>query len=146
MSQQSYMGGGSHQTVFGCLDSLHTVCVLAAQYNQQSLSNGCLMRVTPLAVWGHKQPVQRLAQLVQEETALTHPNTTAQVRARAVRCGSFVYVYEECGQGALSWSGKTQNDIMGLLFSLTCLTLWSHFHVLPFSGNLLIKSTCNSVA
>jgi hypothetical protein len=51
----------------------------AAQHNQESLSNGSLMRVTPLAVWAHKQPVDVIAQHAMAEAALTHPNKTAHV-------------------------------------------------------------------
>jgi ADP-ribosylglycohydrolase len=54
--------------------------LLLLQHNQSSQSNGCLMRVTPLAVWAHQQPVDVIAQHAMDETALTHPNKIAQVR------------------------------------------------------------------
>lgn len=50
----------------------------AVQHNQRSLSNGCLMRVAPLAVWAHQQPADVIAQHAMAQTALTHPNKTAQ--------------------------------------------------------------------
>jgi hypothetical protein len=53
------------------------------QHNQESLSNGCLMRVTPLGVWAHKQPVDVIAQHAMADAALTHPNKTAQVGTAA---------------------------------------------------------------
>ena len=69
------------------------VCVLLAillllllllvllQHNQSSQSNGCLMRLTPLAVWAHQQPVEVIARHAMDETALTHPNKIAQARS-----------------------------------------------------------------
>lgn len=38
------------------------------------------MRVTPLAVWAHQQPTDVIAEHAMAQTALTHPNKTAQVR------------------------------------------------------------------
>jgi len=58
----------------------HVSALYFAQWNGQSLSNGCLMRVTPLAVWAHQQPTDIIAEHAMAQTALTHPNKTAQVR------------------------------------------------------------------
>ena len=60
----------------------------------QSKANGALMRVTPLAVWGHKLSDEQLADCARREAALTHPHVTCQVRsmhivgARAPSCGA----------------------------------------------------------
>ena len=39
------------------------------------------MRVTPLAVWGHKLSDDQLADCARREAALTHPNLTCQARS-----------------------------------------------------------------
>jgi ADP-ribosylglycohydrolase len=56
-------------------------CAFAAglQSNQDSLSNGCLMRITPLAIWSSRQPADVIAAHAAAETSLTHPQLTAQV-------------------------------------------------------------------
>ena len=38
-----------------------------------SQSNGSLMRILPLAIWGARLPVARLAEFAKQESALTHP-------------------------------------------------------------------------
>ena len=43
----------------------------------KSLSNGCLMRATPLAVWGHKLNKEELYQSVKLQTMFTHSHETA---------------------------------------------------------------------
>jgi hypothetical protein len=43
------------------------------------------MRVTPLAVWASQQAADVIAQHAMEQTALTHPNKTAQVRQPSSR-------------------------------------------------------------
>lgn len=47
------------------------------QHTRASESNGCLMRITPLAVWGHKLPKEQLYQAVKLQTSLTHSNQIA---------------------------------------------------------------------
>ena len=44
-----------------------------------SLSNGCLMRITPLAVWGHKLSSEDLFEAVRLQTAFTHSHPFAHV-------------------------------------------------------------------
>ncbi|DBA80145.1 TPA: hypothetical protein ACH3X2_007620 [Trebouxia sp. C0005] len=48
----------------------------AAATNMGSKANGALMRITPLAVWGHKLSQHDLVQAVQSDAQLTHPNKT----------------------------------------------------------------------
>jgi hypothetical protein len=55
---------------------------LTMQYNHGSLSNGCLMRITPLIVWGHALPAAQLAAAACGDASLTHSNPTAQVWGR----------------------------------------------------------------
>ncbi|WIA34941.1 hypothetical protein OEZ86_013222 [Tetradesmus obliquus] len=55
----------------------------AAEANQDSLSNGCLMRITPLAIWSSRQPADVIAANAAAETALTHPQQTAQLATGA---------------------------------------------------------------
>lgn len=45
--------------------------------NQGSQSNGCLMRITPLAVWGYRLSKEDLYKAVLYETRLTHCNEVA---------------------------------------------------------------------
>ena len=49
------------------------------QSNMNSKANGALMRITPLAVWGHQLSEGQLAQAAREDAKLTHPNQTCQV-------------------------------------------------------------------
>jgi len=60
-----------------------TVIECATQRNFYSLSNGCLMRASSLAIWGHKLPLEKLKQFSFLETALTNPNPITQ---QAVLC------------------------------------------------------------
>jgi hypothetical protein len=54
----------------------------AMQNNEDSLSNGCLMRIAPMAIWSSRQPVDVIAANAAAETSLTHPQQTAQVGSR----------------------------------------------------------------
>ena len=59
------------------------------QGSMQSKANGALMRVTPLAVWGHALPDDQLADCARREAALSHPNVTCQAcgpRSSTVAC------------------------------------------------------------
>lgn len=51
----------------------------AVQRNQESKSNGCLMRCAPLAVWGHRLDAQQLAAAARADCRLTNPNHSCQV-------------------------------------------------------------------
>ena len=44
-----------------------------------SKANGALMRITPLAVWGHKLSQHDLVEAVKSDGQLTHPNKTCLV-------------------------------------------------------------------
>jgi hypothetical protein len=59
---------------------------LAPQENGGSLSNGCLMRASTLAVWACQEPVPRIAAAARADASLTHPNRIAQVRRLQGRC------------------------------------------------------------
>ena len=41
------------------------------------------MRATPLAIWGHQLDQPQLAAACQQDTALTHPKQSCQVRCGA---------------------------------------------------------------
>ncbi len=75
-------GAGHYASSRSCcyVTTSHEALVLA-QGSMQSKANGALMRVTPLAVWGHKLSDEQLADCVRREAALTHPNVTCQVRS-----------------------------------------------------------------
>jgi len=46
----------------------------------KSQANGALMRIAPLAVYGHCMPPETLAGFAQQEARLTHSNQICQVR------------------------------------------------------------------
>ncbi len=52
--------------------------------NRDSEANGALMRQSPLAIWGHILPEDRLADALWQDTALTHPNQVCQDASAAV--------------------------------------------------------------
>jgi len=52
--------------------------------NRESEANGALMRQSPLAIWGHALPQDRLADALWQDTALTHPNHVCQDASAAV--------------------------------------------------------------
>uniref|UniRef100_A0A6B2LBX6 ADP-ribosylhydrolase ARH3 n=1 Tax=Arcella intermedia TaxID=1963864 RepID=A0A6B2LBX6_9EUKA len=54
-----------------------TVIECAKSKNMKSISNGCLMRATSLAIWGHKLPIEQLKEISYLETSLTNPNPLA---------------------------------------------------------------------
>lgn len=45
--------------------------------NRESASNGCMMRSTPIAVWGSGLSKEEFRQITQSEVQLTHPNQTS---------------------------------------------------------------------
>ena len=47
---------------------------LQGQPKLESQANGALMRQSPLAIWGHTLPPDKLAEIVQADTRLTHPH------------------------------------------------------------------------
>lgn len=57
-----------------------------SEVTHKSTSNGCLMRITPLAVWGCRLSPSDLYEAVLYQTALTHTNPIAIE-------GCFLYCY-----------------------------------------------------
>lgn len=55
-----------------------------AVVNAQSEANGSLMRQSPLALWGYMLPPETLADVVQRDASLTHPNRVCTDAACAV--------------------------------------------------------------
>ena len=53
-------------------------CKKAALKKADSCSNGGLMRVSPIAVWGYQLSNEEIATAVKEEQSLTHANSLAQ--------------------------------------------------------------------
>jgi ADP-ribosyl-[dinitrogen reductase] hydrolase len=60
----------------------------------KSLSNGCLMRITPLAVWGHKLSKDDLYLAVKYQTMFTHANPTA-INATYLYCYAIKLLIKE---------------------------------------------------
>eukprot|EP01022_Parablepharisma_sp_SALTPOND_P013207 TRINITY_DN1742_c0_g1_i1.p1 TRINITY_DN1742_c0_g1~~TRINITY_DN1742_c0_g1_i1.p1 ORF type:complete len:421 (-),score=13.92 TRINITY_DN1742_c0_g1_i1:30-1292(-) len=50
----------------------------ALERNMHSESNGCMMRITPLVIWGHKLSDEDLDAAVRADVSLTHPNEIPQ--------------------------------------------------------------------
>ena len=57
------------------LDHAHAARAAA---NQASQANGALMRISPLAIFGHAAPPGELAQWAREDAKLSHPNPVCQ--------------------------------------------------------------------
>mmetsp|Transcript_5352 Transcript_5352/g.9828 ORF Transcript_5352/g.9828 Transcript_5352/m.9828 type:complete len:356 (-) Transcript_5352:1183-2250(-) len=78
-----------------------SVAILAAQQgSQDSQSNGCLMRATPLCVWAYKLSDNHVAEAAILECSMTHPNLT-------VNCACACYAL------AISHLIKNPNDRLG---------------------------------
>ena len=67
----------------------------AAKQAEASQSNGCLMRVSPLAVFCHRLPMQETFTAVCEEVKLTHSNLTVQLA-----CAFYVLLAAELIKGS----------------------------------------------
>lgn len=89
--------------------------------NGSSKSNGSLMRISPLGVFGHALPTDTLAEMSRQESLLTHPNRSCQdacavftvAVAHAVRTGdSRRAIYD----AALAWAeANAGNEVLGWL-------------------------------
>ncbi|KAF6253657.1 ADP-ribosylation/Crystallin J1 [Scenedesmus sp. NREL 46B-D3] len=93
----------------------------AAQHNQNSLSNGCLLRLTPLAIWSSRQPTDVVAANAAAETSLTHPQQTAQV-ASAAYCIVIAHLinHSKDAQGAIAAANTwLQNGLAAALQQVT---------------------------
>ena len=68
-----------------------------------SLSNGCLMRVTPLAVWSHKLSPQNIYKVCRIDTKCTHGNLTA-IKVVSTYCVGIAHLLNHWGdrKGALT--------------------------------------------
>jgi ADP-ribosyl-[dinitrogen reductase] hydrolase len=72
-----------------------TASVAAQAASTESQANGSLMRVSPLAIWGHALQPEKLAALARADSALTHPHKTCRdaaavftvTAAHAIRSG-----------------------------------------------------------
>ncbi len=71
----------------GCVraqDGLEQRLARVARQAASSQANGALMRAAPLAVWGHRLPVETLAACARADARLSHPSPVCQVRWRLV--------------------------------------------------------------
>lgn len=66
------MRGGARGLPYEVADSMR------AAANRDSKSNGSLMRISPLGVFGHALPAATLAEMARQESLLTHPNPACQ--------------------------------------------------------------------
>jgi len=58
-------------------DSYNAICKAAKSKNHGSQSNGCLMRILPLCIWGLRMKEEDLKRAIRLETQITHSNETA---------------------------------------------------------------------
>jgi ADP-ribosylglycohydrolase len=63
---------------------------IRARADQQTQANGSLMRISPLAVWGHGLPRLELARLAARDSTLSHPSAPCQAA-----CGVFTATIAE---------------------------------------------------
>lgn len=52
----------------------HTMTTAAAHSCMESKSNGSLMRATPIGIWAHRQATEKIADIAQLDSCLSHPN------------------------------------------------------------------------
>lgn len=94
-----------------------TMLECAAKRNHASLSNGALMRATPMAIWGYKLPIEQLKELSFFETALTSPN---EIMKTAVFCYRLSITHLLKHQGdykgafdlALEWATRLNPEVV----------------------------------
>ena len=105
------------------------------QVNMASKANGALMRITPLAVWGHKLSQRDLVAAAAADAQLTHPNKVCLVSSAAFQQWSFrclamhnhSYLLPE-PRSAASTSSCTDTDF--IVFAqhwLRCMKAFSFF-------------------
>ncbi|MGI5836668.1 MAG: inositol monophosphatase family protein [Chloroflexota bacterium] len=69
------VGGTTRNALQATLENIGSHATLAKRAaNAKSQDNGSLMRISPLAIWGHHLPPHRLADLAGEDSSITHPN------------------------------------------------------------------------
>ncbi|KAL4443436.1 hypothetical protein ABPG75_011173 [Micractinium tetrahymenae] len=71
----------------------------AARYSSESQANGALMRVAPLAVWGHRLPPAELAEHAAADARLSHPNQAC-CDASAAYCIAVAHLIASPGDAA----------------------------------------------
>jgi ADP-ribosylglycohydrolase len=52
-----------------------TSYIASKKYNEQSQSNGSLMRITPLAIWTYNLSDEEKYKAITHDVRMTHPNT-----------------------------------------------------------------------
>jgi len=57
----------------------HSFPIVWAMQGRRSQANGALMRIAPLAIYGHRLPLEKLADLAQQDARLSHRNPICQV-------------------------------------------------------------------
>lgn len=78
---------------------------LAGRWFLDSQANGSLMRIAPLALWGHRLPADELAAIARAESAITHVHAACQDA-----CAAFTFAIAHAirtGDGPLLVYGKT---------------------------------------
>ncbi len=74
------VGGTTHAGISAASRALAAdrdpIAEVAAHGRGDSMANGALMRIAPLAVWGHALSADELARLARLDAGLTHPNPT----------------------------------------------------------------------
>ena len=87
----------------------------ASQNCGRSKANGSLMRIAPLAVWGHRLPDDELARCAIEDSLLSHPNESCCLAVASYSIAAASLLRNPGGRGeafarAITWAEKNAND------------------------------------
>ena len=69
--------GNTTRNAFRGASNYNDIINNSERLNKQSLSNGCLMRISPLAIYGIKLSDEQLIKFCNEDTIMTNPNEIA---------------------------------------------------------------------
>jgi ADP-ribosyl-[dinitrogen reductase] hydrolase len=72
------------------------MCAHALKYNSSSEANGALMRATPIAVFYHNLPYERISEYARLDARLSHPNIVCQ-DVNALYCIAIAYLINNPG-------------------------------------------------
>ncbi len=88
---------------------------LAGEPKLHSESNGALMRISPLGIFGALQPLERVAQWAREDAAITHPNPVCQQASALFAMAVAHAIRYGCGpaelhERATEWAAQMDAD------------------------------------
>ena len=90
--QSARLAAGASQ-----VDAAYAMHSVAQRNNAGSKANGSVMRASPIAVWGHRLPLQAVGRLAAVDSALTHPNPTVCV-ANGAYCIAIAHLIQSAAE------------------------------------------------